>query len=108
VSGAIVEHSSDAIFAKELCGLLASLEAVSPGYGKDILRLSGAGFGGLNHEGGELSKEGNYQGQKKKEGRRKKSFGGCLTAPWVMSFVVLLCVMVPFVLFRGCRLQVLS
>jgi hypothetical protein len=36
VSGAIVEHSSDALFAKELCGLLASLEAVSPGYGKDI------------------------------------------------------------------------
>jgi hypothetical protein len=73
VSGAIVEHSSDAIFAKELCGLLASLEAVSPRYGKDILRLSGAGFGGLSHEGGELSKEGNYQGQKKKEGVGRKA-----------------------------------
>jgi hypothetical protein len=36
VSGAIAEHSYDALFAKELCGLLASLEAVSPGYGKDI------------------------------------------------------------------------
>jgi hypothetical protein len=36
VSGAVVELSSDALFAKELCGLLASLEAVSPGYGKDI------------------------------------------------------------------------
>jgi hypothetical protein len=36
VSGAVVEHIADAIFAKELCGLLASLEAVSPGYGKDI------------------------------------------------------------------------
>jgi hypothetical protein len=29
-------HSSDALFAKELCGLLASLEAARPGYGKDI------------------------------------------------------------------------
>jgi hypothetical protein len=29
-------HSSEALFAKELCGLLACLEAVSPGYGKDI------------------------------------------------------------------------
>jgi hypothetical protein len=36
VSGTVVELSSDALFAKELCGLLASLEAVSPGYGKDI------------------------------------------------------------------------
>jgi hypothetical protein len=36
VSGAVLAHSSDALFAKELCGLLASLEAASPGYGKDI------------------------------------------------------------------------
>jgi hypothetical protein len=36
VSGAVVKHSSDALFAKELCDLLASLEAVSPRYGKDI------------------------------------------------------------------------
>jgi hypothetical protein len=36
VSGPVLAHSSDALFAKELCGLLASLEAASPGYGKDI------------------------------------------------------------------------
>jgi hypothetical protein len=36
ISGAVLAHSSDALFAKELCGLLASLEAASPGYGKDI------------------------------------------------------------------------
>jgi hypothetical protein len=36
VSGAVLAHSSDALFAKELCGLLVSLEAASPGYGKDI------------------------------------------------------------------------
>jgi hypothetical protein len=36
VGGAVLAHSSDALFAKEICGLLASLEAVSPGYGKDI------------------------------------------------------------------------
>jgi hypothetical protein len=36
VSGAVVEHSSNALFAKELCGLLTSFEAVSPGYDKDI------------------------------------------------------------------------
>jgi hypothetical protein len=79
VSGAIMEHSSDALLSKELCGLLANLETVSPGYGNDIDCV----FGGLNHEGGELSKEGNYQGQKKEEGCRKESFGGCLTALWV-------------------------
>jgi hypothetical protein len=28
--------NADALFAAELCGLLASLEAVSPGYGRDI------------------------------------------------------------------------
>jgi hypothetical protein len=34
--GGVLASSSDALFAKELCGLLASLEAASPGYGKDI------------------------------------------------------------------------
>jgi hypothetical protein len=36
VSGAMLAHSSNALFAKELCGLFTSLEAVSSGYGKDI------------------------------------------------------------------------
>jgi hypothetical protein len=36
VSGEVLAHSSKALFGTELCGLLASLEAVSPGYGKDI------------------------------------------------------------------------
>jgi hypothetical protein len=36
VDSGVLAHSSDALFAKELCGLLASLEAASPGYGKDI------------------------------------------------------------------------
>jgi hypothetical protein len=36
VSGGVVTHSSDAHFAKELCGLLASLETASPEFGKDI------------------------------------------------------------------------
>jgi hypothetical protein len=35
-NGGVLAPSSNAIFAKELCGLLASLEAASPGYGKDI------------------------------------------------------------------------
>jgi hypothetical protein len=35
-SGGVLTHSSEALFAKELCGLLACLEAVNPGYGKDI------------------------------------------------------------------------
>nr|XP_051209399.1 uncharacterized protein LOC127326636 [Lolium perenne] len=34
--GAVLVPSSDARFAKELCGLLASLEAASPGYGKEF------------------------------------------------------------------------
>jgi hypothetical protein len=29
-------HSYEALFGSELCSLLASLEAASPGYGKDI------------------------------------------------------------------------
>jgi hypothetical protein len=36
VSGEVLEHSSEDLFGSELCGLLASLEAASPGYGKDI------------------------------------------------------------------------
>jgi hypothetical protein len=35
-SGGVLAHRSEALFAKELCGLLASLEMASPGYGKDI------------------------------------------------------------------------
>jgi hypothetical protein len=35
-SGEVLVHSSEALFGRELCGLLASLEAASPGYGKDI------------------------------------------------------------------------
>ena len=34
--GGVLAPSSEALFAKELCGLLASLEEVSPGYGKEI------------------------------------------------------------------------
>jgi hypothetical protein len=37
VSGGVLAHSSKAYFAKELCGLLVSLEAASPRYGKDIV-----------------------------------------------------------------------
>jgi hypothetical protein len=36
VSGDVPTDNADALFAAELCGLLASLEAVSPGYGRDI------------------------------------------------------------------------
>jgi hypothetical protein len=36
VSGAVLARSSDALFAKELYGLLTTLEAVSPRYGKNI------------------------------------------------------------------------
>jgi hypothetical protein len=36
VSGEVLAHSSKALFGTELCGLLASLEAASPGCGKDI------------------------------------------------------------------------
>jgi hypothetical protein len=32
----VLEHSHEVLFGKELCGLIASLEVVSPGYGKDI------------------------------------------------------------------------
>jgi hypothetical protein len=36
ISGEVLAHSSEALFGTELCGLLASLERASPGYGKDI------------------------------------------------------------------------
>jgi hypothetical protein len=36
VTGEVSADKEDALFAAELCGLLASLEAISPGYGKDI------------------------------------------------------------------------
>jgi hypothetical protein len=32
----VLAHSSDALFAIDICGLLASLEEDSPRYGKDI------------------------------------------------------------------------
>jgi hypothetical protein len=35
-SGEVLARSSEALFGRELCGLLASLDATSPGYGKDI------------------------------------------------------------------------
>jgi hypothetical protein len=35
-SRGVLSHSSEVFFGKELCGLLASLEAASLGYGKDI------------------------------------------------------------------------
>jgi hypothetical protein len=35
-SGSVLTHSSEALYAKEHCGLLAILEAVSLGYGKNI------------------------------------------------------------------------
>jgi hypothetical protein len=34
--GGVLVHTCEAIFAKELCGLLARLEAASPGYDNDI------------------------------------------------------------------------
>jgi hypothetical protein len=36
MASGVLEHSHEALFGKELCGLIASLEVVSPGYGKDI------------------------------------------------------------------------
>jgi hypothetical protein len=41
-------HCFDALFAKELYSLLASLEAASPGYG---MRLGGEGFREHNQDG---------------------------------------------------------
>ena len=42
------------------------------------MRLGGEGLGGHDQQGGEVSHEGNYQGQKKEESRSKKSFSGYL------------------------------
>jgi hypothetical protein len=36
ISGGVLAHSSEALFGTKLCGLIASLEAASPGCGKDI------------------------------------------------------------------------
>jgi hypothetical protein len=34
-SGRVLEHSHEALFGKELCGLIVSLEVASPRYEKD-------------------------------------------------------------------------
>jgi hypothetical protein len=39
-SGGLLAKRSEALFAKELCGLLASLEMASPSYGKDFACIS--------------------------------------------------------------------
>jgi hypothetical protein len=36
VDSGVSTHNAEALFARELSGLLASLEAACPGYGKDI------------------------------------------------------------------------
>jgi hypothetical protein len=54
--------NSDALFARELCGLLVRLEAVSPGSSKEIARLLA-----------DKSSRGNIQKVKEYPRRRKKS-----------------------------------
>jgi hypothetical protein len=77
VSGEVLTYSSEALFATEICCLLASLEAwLLQGH---CMRLGGEGFGGHNQKGGEVSLEGIYQGQNKKERRSKESFGNSLS-----------------------------
>jgi hypothetical protein len=95
VSGGALRHNSEAYFAKELCGLPVSLKAPWR-WQKHCMCLGGKGFRGFNQKDGELSQQGNYEGEKEKEGRKKESFGSFLSDEHFVGcpFVDLLCVVV--------------
>jgi hypothetical protein len=63
----VLTHSSEALLAKEVCGLLASLEAATYPriWQRYCLCLGGKGFIEYNQEGEELFEKGFYLGQKK-------------------------------------------
>jgi hypothetical protein len=64
-SGGVLAPNSQALFGKELCDLLVSLEAASPGYGMEIASvLAGKASEAIIKKGGEV-----FQEEKKEEGR---------------------------------------
>jgi hypothetical protein len=96
VSGGVVTHSSNAHFAKELCGLLASLEAVSPGFRKNIdCVLAGKALEDMIRKVENSLKRVTIRGKRRKR-RMKESFGGCLSDQCFVGrlFEDLLCIVV--------------
>jgi hypothetical protein len=66
----VLAPNSEALFGKEICNLLVSLEAASPGYGKELACvLSRKASKELIKKDGEVS----LGHQKKEEARRKES-----------------------------------
>uniref|UniRef100_A0ACD5ZYJ5 Uncharacterized protein n=1 Tax=Avena sativa TaxID=4498 RepID=A0ACD5ZYJ5_AVESA len=75
-SGGVWAHNSEALFARELCSLLASLEAVSPGYGKDVACvLAGKASEGLIRKVGKSLSKAPRKTKTRKRGISRKASG---------------------------------
>jgi hypothetical protein len=73
-SGEVLPHNSEALFGLEICGLIASLEAVSPGYGKDIACvLAGKASEDMIRMVEKSLKKVSIWGRKRKKGVARKS-----------------------------------
>uniref|UniRef100_A0ACD5YZB1 Uncharacterized protein n=1 Tax=Avena sativa TaxID=4498 RepID=A0ACD5YZB1_AVESA len=74
VGGGPLVHSSETLFARELCSLLASLEAASPGYGKDIdCVLAGKASEDLIKKVEKSLRKVSVRGRRRKEGVARKN-----------------------------------
>ena len=73
-SGGVLAPNSEALFAKEICGLLACLKATSPGYGKAIACvLAGNASEDLIRKVEKSLKTVTIRGNRRKRGIAKKS-----------------------------------
>jgi hypothetical protein len=96
-SGGVLAHRSDALFAKELCGLLTSLEMASLGYGKDIacILAGKASDHTIKKVEQSLRKVSLWSNRRKRGVARKASVTVCLVNPLCfVRLVDLLCSMV--------------
>jgi hypothetical protein len=74
VSREVLAHSFEALFGTELSGLLASLEDVSPGYGKDIsCVLAGKASEDMIRKVEKSLRKVSICGRRRKKGAAKKS-----------------------------------
>jgi hypothetical protein len=96
VTGEVSADKADALFAAELCGLLASLEAVSPGYGKDIACvLAGEASEDMIRKVEKSLRKVIIRGRSRKRGlARKTSRATCLLKHSVVVRFVDLCILV--------------
>jgi hypothetical protein len=72
VSGGALRHNSEAYFAKELCGLLASLKAPWI-WQEHCMCLGGKGFRGFNQKMENSLNKVTMRGKRRKRGARRKA-----------------------------------